>query len=316
MHETVELPDNCIMVWQDNGSTSIMENALYELDPEQSNGIYYHIAYCDNQYVQWVNPEIIRQEVVKSYDATANEYILYNVGDMREIPLSMYVGMKVAWDTQRWKYDETIEDTCTEDWLRLQYGEQQLEEIKGIYDDYYALERDMRCGPIYEVCLNLMKQAVSPDKDREWFAQQTFVEGGRFQVSPEKMKEKESKWDALLARAQACYEKMPEGSGKKFFYNNMMLHILTSQNMNDYGLHLYAAFQAIGASDQEKTVSELDAALASLQAIDAARIPASQGKWENWFRGDDAGAWRDHGWGFSSKRFEERADTLKARFAQ
>lgn len=64
------------------------------------NGVYYHLTNCDHQWTQWVPPGVIRDELGKALRCNANRYVLFNVGDLREIPLSIAAAMDFAWNAE------------------------------------------------------------------------------------------------------------------------------------------------------------------------------------------------------------------------
>lgn len=309
------LPENTILVWQDNGSTSIMEDLPNADDKQAHNGIYYHLTYCDNQWVQWVSAEIIRQEIKKSYNAGANEYVLYNVGDMREIPLSMYVGMDAVWNTKEWIYDENKPSDMVRKWVSFQFGEQKADEITEVYNQYYALERDMRSMSVHETIYQIIKQAINTTQSASWFNAQTFITTGRLGVSPAKMTQKRAAWTELYNKAYAVYNQMSEGEGKQFFYDNMLLQIITSKEINEWGYQTYTAFKAVGTGDKQAAAAAFELSAVSVEAIEAARVPAMHDKWENWFRGDTSGIWTDNIWALSTVRLANYARTLSQTYA-
>jgi len=74
----MNLPEDAILIWQDSGSFATVpflpEGA--EQTRKGGNGIYYHLSYCDNQWVQWVPLNVIQNEFKKVMSQQTDEELI------------------------------------------------------------------------------------------------------------------------------------------------------------------------------------------------------------------------------------------------
>jgi len=317
----LELPEHCILVWGDAGSWAELRE-LPAKEEEQKrvggNGIYYHVTYCDNQYVQWVSPKKIRQEFLKGINNyKISEYVMHNVGDIRELPLSIASGFDILWNIEPWQ-TENYDQTYTANWIKKRFEVKKKGEkiLLDIQNRYFELEQDMRATSIIEVVrptvVKVNKEASF--KNIENFLHDTkFETGERFRVNEALLKMNEPKWVQLKIEAYKAVKYIPKHR-QQFFYDYSLLHLETSLAVNSYAMGVRRAIDAALAGDNDKVVYECDYAKNAMMIVYEKRNDAMHGEWKNWFRGDYL--WGDNNWFLRPDEFANEIETFKKRLLE
>ena len=290
----LKLPKHCILVWCDEGSFSKISTlpSGQELEREGGNGTYYHLTYCDNHHVEWVSPSVIRKEYLKAIDERrCTSYVMHNVGDIRELPLSLAAGFDMAWDHRPWRapgYDQLY----MAQWIRKHFnvaaGSAGERQILDIYNRYFALESDMRCTSVLEVVRPVVWDATKQKNDddlRKLLAGVKFEKAGRFRVSEEKLKRDEPLWEKLRTDTVAAITLIPEPR-RQFYLDCTLLHVETSAGVNRFAVGVRRMLDAALRGDKGALDAACDSAKSAMQVIFERRKTAMHDHWENWFRGD------------------------------
>jgi hypothetical protein len=317
----LELPKHCILVWGDAGSWAELRDLPTKAEEQKrvgGNGIYYHVSYCDNQYVQWVSPKKIRQEFLKGVNNyKMSEYVMHNVGDIRELPLSIAAGFDILWNIEPWQ-TENYDQTFTANWIKKRF------EVKGkgekallnIQNRYFELEQDMRATSIIEVVRPSVVKVIketSLEKVEKILLETKFEAESRFRVSEAQLKMNEPKWAQLKIEAYKAVEFIPKNR-QQFFYDYSLLHLQTSVAVNRYAMGVRRAIDAALVSDKDKVVSECDYAKNAMLLVYEKRNQAMHGQWKNWFRGDYL--WGDNNWFLRPDVFANEIETFKKRLLE
>jgi hypothetical protein len=102
-------------------------------------------------------------------------------------------------------------------------------------------------------------------------------------------------WDALYAQAEALLPRIPENR-RQFFFVNMILQIQSSRLVNHWAKASVEGLDACKEGNYAAAAKHFEAAGNFMQGILPEREKASQGKWENWFRGEYQYVWGPNLW--------------------
>jgi len=290
----LKLPKHCILVWGDDGSFSKFR-ALpsgNELEREGGNGTYYHLTYCDNKHVEWVSPTIIRTEMLKAIDESkCSKYVMYNVGDIRELPLSLAAGFSIAWDNRPWQAPD-YEQIFIAQWIRNHFdvkaGSVGEQTILDLYNRYFALESDMRNTSVLEVVRPVVWNAPKQKNDEELrkvLSEVKFEKKSRFRVSEEKLNRDEPLWEKLRADAVAALDLIPD-QRQQFYKDCLLLHIETCSGVNRFAMGIRRMIDAALRGDKAGIDTAYESTKSAMQVILDCRKTAEHDHWKNWFRGD------------------------------
>lgn len=138
----MRVPEYITLVWPDDnfGYMKMLSNPAEQSRPGRS-GVYYHISYLgvphDYLWLSTTPPMLMYEEMKKAYDTGADRYWLLNVGDIKPMELSMQFFFDMAWDFNRFNYDNVNDYQA--DFLAGIYGEKYRGEFQWILDEYYRL---------------------------------------------------------------------------------------------------------------------------------------------------------------------------------
>lgn len=101
--EGLQVPDDVTLVWTDDnyGYIRRLSNAQ-EQKRSGGGGVYYHASYWgrphDYLWVDSVHPALLREEMIKAYQANCKEIWILNVGDLKAIEYSTQLFMDMAYN--------------------------------------------------------------------------------------------------------------------------------------------------------------------------------------------------------------------------
>ena len=327
----IGLPDETLLIWQDAGSWGTMEDLPKgdECQHPGGNGVYYHLSYCDNQWVQWVPLGLIQQEFRKIVEAQATRYVLFNVGDMREIPLTMAGAMDLAWKAEPWLENSNKPQEFLLQWTQQYFGEPSARAATDVYNTFYELEYPARVTSVAEVIGPLVTTGkLAPVWDNtsaidyasehggakalpDYTARQTFSATGprHGKVGPDYLKKMRPQWDELYRQALVVFETIP-AHRQQFFFDNLILQIQTSRQVNAWACEIIDAFNACTARDFSESALCFDRAAEAMEILIAEREKACHGEWENWFRGEYHHGWQNSLWALKPEMHARDCKTL------
>jgi len=143
----LRVPEDITLVWPDDnyGYMKRVSNAE-EQKRSGGSGVYYHLSYCgvphDNLWIFSTPPQLMYEELHKSYTAGADRYWLLNVGDIKPMEIEMQMFMDMAYDLPSFSYDNVNSSQAR--WLASVFGEEYLSDFQFILDEYYRLAWDRK----------------------------------------------------------------------------------------------------------------------------------------------------------------------------
>ena len=101
--EGLQVPDDVTLVWTDD-NYGYIRRLSNEQEQKRSGGggVYYHASYWgrphDYLWVDSVHPALLREEMMKAYQANCKEIWILNVGDLKAIEYSTQLFMDMGYD--------------------------------------------------------------------------------------------------------------------------------------------------------------------------------------------------------------------------
>lgn len=153
----ITVPEGVSIVWCDNGYGT-MESYFrdgHELVPpgtpipltgkplpawpdrkQTCGGIYHHVSFYDcsaPNRVQYVSPKKIQEVYTKAIDKGLTDFLLINVGNIREFVLGTRAACEVARSPARWLQDPMRHASFLADWCRYYFGKDQAQRAANAY---------------------------------------------------------------------------------------------------------------------------------------------------------------------------------------
>lgn len=311
----LDFPENTHILWPDDPSFGVFrklpEKKHFEND--KHHGIFFHLTFCDNHWVQWYPLAGVQHELVKAVRAGAVSMAEFNVGDIREIPLKIAMAMDLAYDARPWLENENYWRNFTDEWIARQYGMRHPEHLTKLLSRYWDLEMPVRSMIILERMSQytildeaiLEKIAGAEDKRQAMVDYVRSIDvptGGRYgKMGKEELWKNAPEWNRLWEDANSLVPEIVL-ERRQFYYDFVLLQIATSRLMNLWGGELFKAFDAIASERFDEAADYLDKAKEYVQDLVKARTEAEHGKWKGWFDGDQLYPWTNHMWGFHYER--------------
>lgn len=138
----LQVPDEVTLVWVDDNYGYIKRLSNPEEQKRSGGaGVYYHTSYlgAPHDYL-WLNttpPVLMYEELKKAYDTGANRYWLLNVGDIKPMELAMSSFFEMAWDFERFNYDNINKHQSV--LMGRIFGSQYIQVFQDLLDEYYRL---------------------------------------------------------------------------------------------------------------------------------------------------------------------------------
>jgi hypothetical protein len=190
----LQVPDDVTLLWADDNWGNVRRLPLLnETQRHGGAGVYYHFDYVgDPRNYKWINTIQLTktaEQMHMAYARGADRIWVVNVGDMKalEIPISHFFDM--AYDAKRWHVDSTFE--WAQAWATREFGADQAKDIADVMMKYgmYAARRK------YEL-IEPWVYSVLNYNEADAVLQQ---------------------WAALVAKAQAIYNKLPAEAQAAYF---------------------------------------------------------------------------------------------------
>jgi hypothetical protein len=311
----LKFPDNTIVLWPDNPSFGMMGEVPTKEDFARNpyHGIFFHLTYCDNQWVQWTPLKQVQHELMKAVNAKATSMAEFNVGDIRELPMKIAMAMNFTSNARPWQNNTDYWKTFTTDWCRKQYNPTNLNKIVSLYEKYWEKEMPLRstivveCLSHYTVLPGNLFDAIKGKQDVskaviDYISAINLPSGDRFgKMGLPYLKESSAGWDSLYTQALKAMPTVAK-QRQQFYFDSYVLQVQTSRLVNHWGTDMLTAFDAIRSSHFKEAAASLRQATTWLKELKVERDKSQHGKWQNWFRGEENPSWINSFWGFHIDR--------------
>ncbi|ANB12661.1 hypothetical protein AWJ20_923 [Sugiyamaella lignohabitans] len=133
------VPDDVTLLWSDDNWGNIRRLPLpHELEREGGAGLYYHFDYVgDPRDYKWLNTVSLQrtyEQLHLAYQRQADKVWILNVGDLKPLELPINYYFDLAYDINRWSYDNIDEWTLL--WAEREFGKTESEEIAYLADTF------------------------------------------------------------------------------------------------------------------------------------------------------------------------------------
>lgn len=141
--EGLQVPDDVTLVWTDDNYGYIRRLS----NPEEQKrigggGVYYHASYWgrphDYLWVDSVHPALIREEMMKAYQANCKEIWIVNVGDLKAIEYSTQLFLDMGYDASFFEDASNVKKHTTAFYSSI-FGKEYGKSIADSKWDYYDL---------------------------------------------------------------------------------------------------------------------------------------------------------------------------------
>lgn len=259
-HEGLRVPDDVTLLWADDNWGNVRRLPTdAERERPGGAGIYYHFDYVGGpRNYKWINtisiPRVWEQmSQAKTYGA--DRIWIVNVGHFKHVQFPVEFFLNLGWNTDRWT-NENVDD-FTRMWAEREFGPAYAEEIAEIMTQYMRFNArrkpELLDPSIYSVVDYREADTVVAD------------------------------YNALVARAEAINEKLPE-EAKDAFYDFVLFPTKACAQVNELYVAaaknaLYAEQGRVSANDMADKVEELFQADADL--MDYYNTTFAGGKWNH-----------------------------------
>ena len=144
----LKLPDDVTLVWPDDNYGYIQRlNNEKEQARSGGSGVYYHASYWgrphDYLWLSSTHPSLIREEMMKAYEAGADRLWVLNVGDIKPLEYNISLFLDMAYNASPFK-DEQYAKSHLLNWFGGIFGKGEAEEIGSVLWQYYQLAFERR----------------------------------------------------------------------------------------------------------------------------------------------------------------------------
>jgi hypothetical protein len=311
------VPDEVILVWDDQARTSIIRELPDSAQQSRSggHGVYYHLTFCQNPRMAYLPPALIQSELLRAVNAGADRYALLNVGNLREVSLSTQLGMDLIWNTRSAQFDPNWASRRIAHWLGRRLGPAVSMDVARLYEDLVRAEYGFRVsqvtdslGPlitsrdIYPVWDNTSAIDACVGRDpasalREYAGRIDFSRPPArcWLFSRENLAEHLKPWDELMGRTE-CLRSRMTGFGLMYFNGCIAVQVATGWAFAHWGYAVMLGFDCLREGDFAGAALHLEEGATWLDRLECNREQAAQGRWINWFRGEYHNAFRQSLW--------------------
>ncbi len=137
----LELPtDIMIVVTEDNHGYLRQTPTPKELKRKGGNGFYYHLAYqggpAPYDWLTTMPYALMREQLIKGYDAGSKDYWIVNVGDIKPAELGVSYFMAVANDIDAWRDHSPREFVAEQSEILFGVDEKRAKDITSLYTEF------------------------------------------------------------------------------------------------------------------------------------------------------------------------------------
>lgn len=140
------VPDDVTIVWSDDNWGNLRR--LQDLGEERAGGygLYYHFEYVgQGRAYKWVDTNLlpnIWEQLNLAYQYGVDRVWMVNVGDMKNMEVSLQFFLDYAWNPDRWPIEHLRE--WEEQWAEQQFGSNHARDIAHVLHEYQKLQSDRK----------------------------------------------------------------------------------------------------------------------------------------------------------------------------
>jgi len=143
----LKVPDNVTIVWPDDNFGYIRQfPSKAEASRPGGTGVYYHLSYLGYPLAYlWLSttpPALVREEMVRAYDAGARNMWIVNVGDIKPAEIGTTHFLDMAWNVGR--YRGTSQTAYLREWFAQAFSQNVAGQAASLMDEYFRLNFERR----------------------------------------------------------------------------------------------------------------------------------------------------------------------------
>ncbi|SHG14029.1 Glycosyl hydrolase family 115 [Flavobacterium fluvii] len=141
--EGLQVPDDVTLVWTDD-NYGYIRRLSNEQEQKRSGGggVYYHASYWgrphDYLWVESVHPALLREEMMKAYQANCKEIWILNVGDLKAIEYSTQLFLDMGYDANSFEDASNVKKHMSTFYSSI-FGKTYGKSIADLKWDYFDL---------------------------------------------------------------------------------------------------------------------------------------------------------------------------------
>ncbi|MDA3962612.1 MAG: glycosyl hydrolase 115 family protein [Planctomycetota bacterium] len=277
----LSIPEGVIRILSDQGHTQYWgEDFTRDRDPTAQYGVYFHVAFWGYgpHLVQGTTPAKIVTALGEAIDSGASEYVILNVCNQREMATGIDAVARICWRGQADSGRRLLAD-----WVGRSYAASGADNaaITEAYEMLYAAFPVMRDQHIPGVQVALDGWVRSTGLD--------MIHGKAAKHDPAMVTKLgtlgSARFDAVGAYAAALAAHLPPPQAA-YLRAQIQVQAAIMAGCNRWLVALTAATQARANGEEDAAQAAFETGIAALEATIAARAPAEQGRWQQWYRGD------------------------------
>lgn len=268
-------------------------------EKQPRGGIYYHVSFYDSaapNRVQYVPPWKIQKALAKAHQMGLKDFLLLNVGNIREFVLGIATTFDFARAPKNWTSDPKYYRKFIKKWCIYYFGKDISKKTVNIYELLYnahwwwstspgkcfgdnAVRRLMQ-DILYRLLSMERRSSVSivhmPGLTNEECIKMIFREG----------RASLNRWEKVVALAERLEESIP-GFGKFFFYENIVIQAKRGLYAVKTIVFAIQTVICLEKKDYSACKNALEMAKTSVDEWEKALSATDRKpKWERWSKGD------------------------------
>lgn len=303
----IELPDNVIMIWADNGYGKMVSRRQGNHNPrvpalpgeglgDRRHGVYYHVSFYDlqaaNVLTMLPNPmEFVKKELKHAYDCGISTLWLVNCSNIKPhvYPLDFAATL--------WNSLETEPEKHLEQYISRYYGDRSLKEMRECFMEYfeaalpYGEEEDEHAGEqFYNYVTRVLIHQWMKDggnaacEELRWCGPaESFAAQLQWYVS--KCKNACPRFQGLLDRCVSLADELPEDC-RRLWKDSLLLQVKIHTFCLEGVIHFGKGYSAYESSDYLNAFYEIGQAADHFYLAEEAMKECRHDKWKGFYDND------------------------------
>lgn len=274
---TLELPEEVILVWNDNGDGKM--RALPKETRDRKHGVYYHLGFygpTTKQTHHTITPHRIEKQFRDIVNANATEYMLLNVSDLREYVMNARFIAEICWDSENTLAEENAADRYVQWWAKEYFGEDASKTALESYNNYFEIihshDQLWQGAMALDRALYLLHFRLAGDHHTRMSAYN--------REDYKQIQARSARYKEVLKTANESKELMTEEQAT-FFYENVILGLLIDARPTEAARLCYKALVTWPESKVMPTIQE---ALNELEKLETEINEAERPPFDNWYK--------------------------------
>ena len=303
----IELPDNVIMIWADNGYGKMVSRRQGNHNPrvpalpgkglgDRRHGVYYHVSFYDlqaaNVLTMLPNPMgFVKKELGHAYESGISTLWLVNCSNIKPhvYPLDFAAAL--------WNSLETEPEKHLEQYISRYYGDRSLKEMKECFMEYfeaalpYGEKEDEHAGEqFYNYVTRVLIHQWMKDGGKAaceellWCGPaESFA--GQLQWYVSKCKNAYPRFQRLLDRCGSLADELPEDCCR-LWKDSLLLQVKIHTFCLEGVIHFGKGYSAYGSSDYLNAFYEIGQAADHFHLAEEAMKECGHDKWKGFYDND------------------------------